>query len=105
MANKRLIIEIANKCNNNCIFCRFETKKIGNINFYLNQIDIASKRNVKSIDFRGGEPTLYPGILKLIKFARKKNFEDINLFSNGRIFYQNKNIKPFISAGVNKIIL
>jgi MoaA/NifB/PqqE/SkfB family radical SAM enzyme len=53
------------------------------------------------IAFTGGEPTIRPDLVALIKAARKLGFEDIKVQSNGLLFTQ-VNVARLVDAGVTR---
>ena len=41
-----------------------------------------ARLGAKKVQFTGGEPTLYPGLMELIEFARSCRYRDIEVFTN-----------------------
>ena len=93
---------LTDKCNFNCPYCRgmredlkvtllFEEAK--------NVIDLWANEGLKNIRFSGGEPTLFPNLLRLIAYTKHKNIERIAISTNGSAdidFY-----KQLFIVGVN----
>jgi MoaA/NifB/PqqE/SkfB family radical SAM enzyme len=68
------------------------------------EIDGIDKFN--SIYLTGGEPTIRPDILDIIYYIKKKNDEaEINIFTNGRMFYYYNFAKKIVNSGVFKYII
>jgi MoaA/NifB/PqqE/SkfB family radical SAM enzyme len=89
-----------NKCNFNCIYCR-DKKGDYEISFEKAKqiIDLWADEGLKNIRFSGGEPTLYPNLLSLIKYTKEKYINRIALSTNGSA---NLNYyKHLIQYGVN----
>ena len=103
--NKRLDIKIGYECNNHCLFCvqgdkreKCSFRDSDEIKKYL----IGAKRTCDSIVFTGGEPTIHPNFLNLIRTAKKLSFKTIQIQSNGRMFAYEKFCKETIKAGANE---
>lgn len=86
-----LRIIVSKDCNLNCVYCHHEgridslvgTKIKDNTNFNLkNLLKKAKECGFKKIKISGGEPLLYPNILKICN-AFQNDFEDIGFTSNG----------------------
>lgn len=81
------------KCNNNCIFCStiLDPKKSdnvrNNISCMMEQLNKIGPR-ISTIILTGGEPTIYPNIIELLKKINK-NFPKttIEIQSNGRMLH------------------
>jgi cyclic pyranopterin phosphate synthase len=55
--------------------------------------------NLKNIRFSGGEPTLYPALLDLVKMSKEGGIERIALSTNGSASFSK--YQKLIDAGVN----
>lgn len=100
-------ITIGYLCNNNCIFCMDRENK--NLpqksNEYLKkEITEAKNKGNKRINFLGGEITLRPDCINLVKFASKQGFESISITTNGRMFSYPEFARKIIDSGVSNII-
>lgn len=80
---KRAKIRVKTRCNLACSMCswkdleeQLETARI------LSIIDDLSILSVDVINFTGGEPTTYPGLQKVIEYAKEKGFK-VSLSTNG----------------------
>jgi len=94
---------LTNKCNFKCVYCRgikSEYSKALTLYAAKKIINIWAEGNLKNIRLSGGEPTIYPHLIELVKYIRSfKCFERIALSTNGSAnlsFY-----KELISLGVN----
>ena len=65
-SGKKLIIELGDSCNNNCIFCSVKNK--ANVNLSTSEIkkriQDAKMKGYKRIEFSGGEPTIRKDFLE-----------------------------------------
>jgi MoaA/NifB/PqqE/SkfB family radical SAM enzyme len=57
------------------------------------------KKGYNIVGFLGGELTVYPRIIELVKFATKLDYKRINLVSNGRRYSDINFLKHLIAAG------
>ena len=95
------------KCNQNCIFCcegdqnRQKEKTTKEIKEDLIR---AKKNNVQRVLFMGGEPSVRPDIIELVRYSKNLGFEEIFLITNGRMFSYEKFTKEIIEAGMNHIL-
>ena len=84
----KLRIVLNQNCQLNCIYC-YKEGIFSNRDSCLDLKDIklvmdaARKVGFEEIKFTGGEPTLYPSLIKLIKYARKLRYKEIRITSNG----------------------
>ena len=82
--NLRLIL--GNQCTQECFFCThdFNCSESGFMDkeFAIHCIDAFANCKGRRVNFSGGEPTLYPDLLELVQYAKKKNLET-NITTNG----------------------
>lgn len=76
-------------CNNNCKWC-YAKKHLNNgtemvYNDILNYVNYLKKQGVKKIILIGGEPTIHPEILNIIKTINENNIY-VSMATNGRKF-------------------
>lgn len=81
-----LELELSLRCNFRCPYCYVPDKSFPDNEFSKKEIyDVilqAKEMGAKKIIILGGEPTIYPHILEIIKFMKKENLE-IEMFTNG----------------------
>lgn len=100
-------IFVNNICNNNCKECRndlIDPKNIKNHSkeFLLKLIQENIDLGVKKIIIKGKEPTLHPDLKDIIEFMKKKDIE-VELDTNGRMFFYDNYAKKIGFSGVDKI--
>lgn len=101
---KALDLFINNKCNLNCSYCTVDNSI--NKNYDFEKIKEINFKNFDVINILGGEPTMHPNFIEIVKFIYNQN-KNIVIFSNG-FFYKklleidNLNLKFFITFHYNK---
>lgn len=75
---------ITSKCNFKCPYCR-GTDKSADISFdeAKRMVDIWVDGGLKNIRFSGGEPTIVPWLVDLVKYTKSKGVERIAISTNG----------------------
>ena len=91
------IINVTKACNQRCLFCS-RTKWL--LPFTPGMIKKAVSRFKDMVCFEGGEPTLFPDILKWIRYAKKNGVRDIILVTNGYSLDNPATARKYLSAGV-----
>jgi len=102
----RVDIKIGYQCNNKCAFCvqgdkraKFPTKNLAEIEKNLREAFEQSKREVV---LTGGEPTVHPNFLEIVKLAKTIGFKGIQIQTNGRTFSSLHFCVKTIQAGANE---
>ncbi len=94
-------------CNNNCKFCinsgkrRMRNKTTSEIEAEMAD---ARKRKRNYLEFIGGEFTIRPDAVYLVKKARDLGFEFVTMATNGRMLSYKKVAKSFIDSGITEFI-
>lgn len=100
-------IKITFNCNNLCDFCAQGNKRdyVKNKNFEEIEKNLreAKKKGATTVVFTGGEPTLHPNIIEIVKEAKKLGYQKIQLQTNGRTLCNEEFLIKLINAGVNEI--
>jgi MoaA/NifB/PqqE/SkfB family radical SAM enzyme len=81
---KTFYLEIDNKCNNNCIGCCKTKVSDYSLDYFLNKMIQAKKLGYNNILLSGGEFTLFPNFIYLLKKASIL-FNQISIMTNGRM--------------------
>ena len=87
---KRADIKIGFGCNNHCLFCVQGDKR--DFCFHKEKEEVEKSMDEAKADghnevvFTGGEPTLHPDFLDLVRYAKKVGFKEIQIQTNGRLF-------------------
>lgn len=83
---QKLVMNVTYVCNNHCTFCAVGTRTQidGFPPRQHEQLARYRERGVTMVDFDGGEPTLNPQLLDLVRYARRLGYTRINVTTNGR---------------------
>ena len=104
----RAHLSLTLSCNNNCLFCLqgfhpyIEHKSLEGIK---REIDSAMSSGLKKIVLSGGEPTLHPDFIKIVKYCKDSGIPHIQTISNGRIFSLPKFSRSVVKAGLTEVTL
>ncbi len=89
---KLLWLELTSKCNLECVHCYADSSPEKPLHEAMTFADWksalteASDLGCRSVQFIGGEPTLYPGLADLIAWARRCEFKRVEVYTNGLHF-------------------
>ncbi len=103
---KRVWIRLTRCCNNRCIFCLDSENQDGSVIPFKkieHQLKRGREENIERVVFSGGEPTLHPEFIKIIKKAKDLGYQHIQVITNGRLFMYPDFLKKTVRAGVNEI--
>jgi MoaA/NifB/PqqE/SkfB family radical SAM enzyme len=106
MMKKILLITLGYKCNNSCIFCTVSSHRHEDDADNLRVIETIKnnfKEDYSSIEFIGGEPTLYPHLPEYILLAKKTGYKNVILTTNGRALSYSRFLKKIYDSGLNSI--
>ena len=104
---KLCVIMTGFSCNNNCVVCSVRpfAKKNRDKSFSeIEQMMVSSReKEISSVEFTGGEPTIRKDIIKLISRAKELGFREIALSTNARYFSYRPFLDAAVSAGLNRV--
>lgn len=63
------------------------------------------EKGCEAVSFTGGEPTLRPDLLGMIRMARQLGYTDIKVQTNGLLLASPANVQRFVDAGVTRVHL
>jgi MoaA/NifB/PqqE/SkfB family radical SAM enzyme len=104
--HRRIDIKVSFRCNNLCRFCAQGHKRdmypdrSGKV--VAAELKKAWKDGVRGVVFTGGEPSLHPAILDLVRAARKTGFTSIQLQTNGRTLAYPGFCAALVAAGLTE---
>lgn len=102
---QKLIMNVTYVCNNHCTFCAVGTRTQvdGHPSRQREILDKYRRHGVRLVDFDGGEPTLNPELVPLIRHAKRVGYERIHVTTNGRLCAYEEFAKKLVQSGVSSI--
>jgi MoaA/NifB/PqqE/SkfB family radical SAM enzyme len=103
---EKVIVNLTYACNNHCTFCAVGTRTQlhGNFDRQREFLDQYRERGVKMVDFDGGEPTLHPELLGIVRHARAVGYERINVTTNGRRLSYEPYAEAVVHSGLTTLL-
>ncbi|MHA1847950.1 MAG: radical SAM protein [Promethearchaeota archaeon] len=104
---KRTRIFTGTACNVKCRFCYYYLSEKHNFwskKDIFKELDIAKSAGMKAVDFSGGEPTIHPDFIEIIKHAKDLGFGTICTLTNGSKMYKKDFTESIVKAGINDVL-
>jgi uncharacterized radical SAM superfamily Fe-S cluster-containing enzyme len=107
-------VDLTNRCNMNCPICFANANQQGYVyepdyEAIVKMLDaLRAEEPIKctAVQFSGGEPTIHPDFIRIIKAAKERNFAQVQAATNGIVFAKNYELlKDASEAGLNTIYL
>ena len=101
-------VRLTRACNNRCAFCLDELSREGEVvpePEVAREIHGGRERGAERLILSGGEPTIHPAFLRLIREGRRAGYGHIQVVSNGRMFAYPKLLAGAIRAGLNEVTI
>jgi molybdenum cofactor biosynthesis enzyme MoaA len=101
-----LMLRLMSRCNQKCRFCMVEDEiqDADDIDFQLAAERILAQPDGTRIEFFGGEPTIYPHFLSLLRLARSRGLY-CTIASNGRAFNSQAFTRSVTELGPDSIYI
>ncbi len=106
---KQIEIQLGHLCNNRCVFCVSgqETARgnagVADMAPVLAELDRARRSGHTKVTLLGGEPTLQPRFLDVVRHAARLGFEEIVVFTNGARTAREAFVDEILDAGEGRI--
>ena len=103
---KKLIMNVTYVCNNHCTFCAVGTRTQihGHPPRQREHLDKYRRLGVDMVDFDGGEPTLNPELIPLIRYSRAIGYQRINVTTNGRLCFYPDFATKLVRSGLTTLL-
>ncbi|MBV1859502.1 MAG: radical SAM protein [Nannocystaceae bacterium] len=103
---KKLIMNVTYACNNHCTFCAVGTRTQidGHPPRQREQLDRYRAQGVEMVDFDGGEPTLNPELVGLIRYSRSIGYRMVNVTTNGRMCAYESYASKLVQSGLTTLL-
>ena len=106
VSDKRKWVRLTRVCNNHCIFCLDEKAQDGTF-LPLEIIEQSLKDGIKEkcsrVVLSGGDPTVHPDFLKIIRMAKDIGYGHIQTITNGRMFCYSNFLHEAVKEGLSEI--
>jgi MoaA/NifB/PqqE/SkfB family radical SAM enzyme len=106
MAPQKVILNVTYVCNNHCTFCATGTRTQIHGHPTRQREHLLRYRNqgVRLVDFDGGEPTMNPELIPLIRYARAIGYERIHVTTNGRMCAYEDYARRLVRSGLTSLL-
>ncbi len=103
---RKVIMNVTYVCNNHCTFCAVGTRTQidGHPVRQREYLERYRAEGVKMVDFDGGEPTLNPELIPLIRHARAIGYERVNVTTNGRLCFYDDFARKLVRSGLTTLL-
>lgn len=103
---QKLIMNVTYVCNNHCTFCAVGTRTQIDGHPTRQREHLAKYRQagVHMVDFDGGEPTMNPELIALIRHARALGYDRINVTTNGRLCAYPDFARRLVTSGLTTLL-
>lgn len=103
---QKVIMNVTYVCNNHCTFCAVGTRTQvhGHPPNQRDQLLKYRKAGVELVDFDGGEPTVNPELIPLVKYARHLGYTRVNVTTNGRTSFYEEYAKRLVQSGLTTLL-
>lgn len=103
---QKLVMNVTYVCNNHCTFCAVGTRTQvdGHPTRQREQLARWRADGVHQVDFDGGEPTLNPELVPLIRHARSLGYTRVNVTSNGRMCAYEAFAARLVNSGLTSLL-
>ena len=103
---RKLVMNVTYACNNHCNFCAVGTRTQidGHPGRQREHLLAYRRQGVTMVDFDGGEPTLNPELLGLVRYARALGYERVNVTTNGRLCYYEDFARRLVNSGLTTLL-
>lgn len=103
---KKVIMNVTYVCNNHCTFCAVGTRTQidGHPTRQREFLEKYREGGVKMVDFDGGEPTMNPELVPLVRYARQLGYERVNVTTNGRMCFYEAFAKRLVRSGLTTLL-
>jgi len=103
----RLWTRLTYACNNRCLFCldgdQNDKGKPVPFAAVVKELAKGRARGLRRVVLSGGEPTLHPRFVDVVREARRRGFTHVQVITNGRRFCYPRFLKDCAAAGLSEI--
>ncbi|MDH3353422.1 MAG: radical SAM protein, partial [Nanoarchaeota archaeon] len=103
---KRKWVGITTMCNNRCIFCldgEIKNKFHKSLSQIREEFDSGLREGCTRLVISGGDPTVHPEFLDIIRLGKEMGYKKVQTITNGRMFYYKKFLDGAVKSGLNEV--
>ncbi len=102
----KVVMNVTYVCNNHCTFCAVGTRTQihGHPGRQREHLEKYRAQGVEMVDFDGGEPTMNPELIDLVRHARHIGYTRINVTTNGRLASYEAFAKRLVQSGLTSLL-
>ncbi len=102
----KVIMNVTYVCNNHCTFCAVGTRTQlhGHPPRQREHLDRYRAQGVEMVDFDGGEPTMNPELINLVRYSKHIGYTRINVTTNGRMAVYEDFAKKLVNSGLTTLL-
>jgi MoaA/NifB/PqqE/SkfB family radical SAM enzyme len=103
---RKVVMNVTYVCNNHCTFCAVGTRTQidGHPTRQREYLDLYRAEGVTMVDFDGGEPTMNPELVALVRYARSIGYERVNVTTNGRLCVYESFARRLVRSGLTTLL-
>jgi MoaA/NifB/PqqE/SkfB family radical SAM enzyme len=103
---QKVIMNVTYVCNNHCTFCAVGTRTQvdGHPTRQREHLQKYRAMGVRMVDFDGGEPTMNPELIPLVRYARALGYDRVNVTTNGRLCAYEDFAKKLVRSGLTTLL-
>lgn len=105
---KSKCIILTTLCNNNCRNCLLDKRiNIGyrSLSSIKKELYFSLRKGYERVMLLGGEPTIHPDFLEIIRLSKEAGYKKVTVLSNGRMFSYIGFLRKAKEAGLEEIIV
>jgi len=99
-------VRLTRACNNRCLFCLDQDAQNGSsLGMKAIRADLLKGKRLgaRRAILSGGEPTIHPRFLDIVRAAKKIGYDHVQVITNGRMFAYPSFLADAVKAGLNEI--
>lgn len=103
---KRQWVRLTRVCNDRCSFCLDKEAQNGTVcpvEEILRVLEAGRKKGLKRVVLSGGEPTVHPDYVEIVRRTKAMGYEHIQTVTNGRRMFYEQFMRDSVAAGLSEI--
>jgi MoaA/NifB/PqqE/SkfB family radical SAM enzyme len=103
---KRHWVRISSACNNQCVFCLDRENQGGgflSLAKVAKELTAGRRQKINRVVLSGGEATIHPKFIDIVKLAKNLGYRHIQVITNGRMFCYSDFFRAAVEAGLSEI--